>query len=113
MDEENRLSEEEAQELDLVEMEDEDGNVFVCEIVDYFFYNGEEYAVFAPYVPDEELEADAGEEPLQVDCFIMKVESGKDEDGEDTDVFTPIEDADLEQRLVEIATKKLNEDEEL
>lgn len=96
------------QEPDLIEITDEDGNVFQMEIIDYFFYNGQEYAIIADY--DEEDEANNYDE--NVDCFIMRVNSITDENGEEFDEFVPIEDEELENRLIAVANQRLSEDED-
>ena len=84
-------------ERDLIELLDEDGNEFVAEVVDYFFYNGEEYATLAS--------AEEGE----TDRFVMKVNSFTDEDGEEMEEFLPVEDS-LEEMLIEIARTRLVQD---
>ena len=38
------------EELDLVTLVDEDGNEIVMEVLDYFFYEGQEYAVMTEFV---------------------------------------------------------------
>ena len=58
------------QEPDLVEMTDEDGNTITMMVLDYFFYNGEEYVILTDSVPE------AGEDlPDEVDCYVMKARS--------------------------------------
>ena len=96
------------QEPDLIEITDEDGNVYVMEIVDYFFYNGQEYAIVADYDEEDEAEAYEG----SVDCFVMQVNTITDENGEELDEFVPIEDPDLENRLIAVAHKRMNDDED-
>ena len=91
-------------EEDIIEMTDEDGNVTLFHIVDYFFYNGEEYAILTDSNDDDTTEA--------VDCYVMKIVPTTDEDGEELEEFVPVEDQKLEARLMEIATTKLNDDEE-
>ena len=39
---------------DLIEVTDENGNVSQMEIIDYFFYNGQEYAIIADYDAEDE-----------------------------------------------------------
>lgn len=96
------------QEPDLIEITDEDGNVYQMEIIDYFFYNGQEYAIIADYdEEDEEAGYDEG-----VDCFIMRVNSVTDENGEELDEFVPIEDEELENRLIAVAHQRLSDDED-
>lgn len=96
----------EMEELDLITMVSEDGEEIVLEIIDYFFYNGEEYAILTDYTEEEtdELE-DEG-------LYILKVTTATDEDGEEVEEFSPIEDEKLEKKLFEIATTRMTEDEE-
>lgn len=96
------------QEPDLIEITDEDGNVYQMEIIDYFFYNGQEYAIIADY-DEEDEKSDYNE---GVDCFIMRVNSVTNEDGEELDEFVPIEDEELENRLIAVAHQRLTDDEE-
>ena len=91
-------------EEDIIEMTDEDGNVTLFHIVDYFFYNGEEYAILTDSNEDDASEA--------VDCYVMKIVPVTDENGEELEEFVPVEDQKLEAKLMEIATTKLNDDEE-
>lgn len=90
--------------FDCVTGYDEDGNEVVLRIIDFFFYQGEEYAILC----DTADEAD--EETEDVDCFVMKVVPGTDENGEEVEDFEPIEDEALEAKLIEIATTKMNEE---
>ena len=89
---------------DIIEMTDEDGNVTLFRILDYFSYNGEEYAILTDSNDDDTTEA--------VDCYVMKIVPTTDEDGEELEEFVPVEDQKLEAKLMEIATTKLNDDEE-
>lgn len=98
-------------EPDLIELTDEEGNTTVFMVVDYFFYNGKEYAVLSEY-DEEEAERDT-DEPMEMDCFVMEVRSIKDENGEDLDEFSSIDDPELEEKLVEIATLRMDEDSEV
>lgn len=45
------------EELDLVTFSDEDGNEFTMEVLDYFFYEGKEYALLAEVEDDCECDA--------------------------------------------------------
>ncbi len=86
---------------DLVVFEDEDGVEYSFTVEDYFFYNGEEYALLADAEPDEE--GNKG-------CIVCQVvPSGDDEEEEE---FVPVADEDLAEKLYEIATTKLSEEEE-
>ena len=91
-------------EEDIIEMTDEDGNVTLFHIVDYFFYNGEEYAILTDSNEDDTAEA--------VDCYVMKIVPTTDENGEELEEFVPVEDQALEAKLMEIASMKLNSDED-
>ena len=89
---------------DMIEMTDEDGNVTLCRILDYFFYNGNEYAILTDSNEDDTTEA--------IECFVMQIVPETGDDGEELEAFVPVEDQKLEARLMEIATTKLNDDEE-
>ena len=93
---------EETIEEDIIEMTDEEGNVILFKIIDYFFYNGEEYAILTDSNEDDATEA--------VDCYVMKIVVTTDEDGEELEEFVPVEDEALEAKLIEVATTKLNAD---
>ena len=101
---------EETYEEDIIEMTDEDGNVTLFHIVDYFFYNGEEYAILTDSNDEDAAEADADDEGIA--CYVMKIVATTDESGEELEEFVPVEDQALEAKLMEIASMKLNSDEE-
>ncbi len=116
------LYEDEGQvERDLVVATDDEGNELTLEVVDYFFYNGEEYAIMTIVdeeedeegnSPDTDAEDDESAEAEPVDCFVMKVVAGTDENGEEIEEFLPIEDEALESRLLDVASTRLAEDED-
>jgi len=98
------------QERDIIEMTDDEGNTILMEVIDYFFYNGEEYVILTDSVSEDVEETDEAEE---INCYVMQVVSSVDEaTGEEMEEFIPIEDAEKEERLMEIANSKLMEDEE-
>lgn len=84
------------EERDFVVFTDDDGNDFELNIIDYFEYEGDEYAVLTD--PAEELEEDA-----EVEVYIMKIEVDEAEEYEE--FLPPDEDkmevlcAIVEQRL--------------
>ena len=90
-------------EEDIIVFEDEEGNEYNYSVVDYMFYNGEEYALLVE-VFDEEPEDG------QQECIICKIVAEQDEDGEETESFELIEDESLGQKLVEIFNTKMAED---
>jgi hypothetical protein len=94
-------------ERDLIEIYDDEDNPILTEVLDYFFYNGEEYVLLA--VVNEEEEEEETDEPLEVDCFVMKVREFTDENGEEMEEFIPVDDDDLEGKLLEVATQYLDE----
>ena len=81
---------------DMIEMTDEEGNTTLFKILDYFFYN----------IDEDTTGAD------RVDCYVMKIVPTTDESGEELEEFVPVEDQKLEAKLMEIATLKLNDDEQ-
>ena len=92
---------------DLVIFESEDGEEMTFSIEDYFFYNGEEYALLADVDEDSEEDDEQG-----IGCIICRVTTETDENGEEQDVFEPVEDDALAERLFDIAMTKKNEEEE-
>ena len=90
---------------DLIVFETEDGEEVTFVIEDYFFYNGDEYAILTEYDPETETVSDEG-------SIVCKVEPVENEDGEEDDEFIPVEDEALAEKLIEIANAQLAEDEE-
>lgn len=97
-------------ERDIVEFSDEEGNTLLLEVIDYFFYNGEEYAVLcdADEEAAQEADLDDGEDQM---IYIMKVVSTTSEDGEEMEEFIPPEDSLLEQ-LIEVVQTRFTEDDD-
>ena len=91
-------------EEDIIVFEDEEGNEYSYSVVDYLFYNGEEYALMTE-VTDEEPENG------QQECIVCKIVAETDEDGEENESFELVEDESLGQKLVEIFNTKLAEEE--
>lgn len=95
-------------ELDLVVFTDDEGNELTLEVRDYFFYNGQEYAVLADYNDDEEDEActcDCEGCEHEVGLYIMKVVPVDD----DQEEFQPVEDESLMDELIEVAQTRFGE----
>ena len=92
-------------EEDIIDFEDEDGNVIPFAVIDYVFYNGEEYALLTE-VTEEEAEEENQE------CIVCKIVAETDEDGEESESFELVEDEGLGQKLVEIFNTKMAEEEE-
>lgn len=119
------MYEEEGQDFGVIEGTDEDGNKVLLQVLDYFFYNGEEYAILTDAEDEDACECDAcsdheHDDHCQCDdcadeetdneeitCYIMKVITSTEEDGEEVEEFVPVDDA-LEAKLIEVATTKLS-----
>lgn len=98
---------------DVIEMTDEEGNTILFSIIDYFFYNGEEYAILTDSNDEDTTDSDADDDADEsVDCYVMKIVATTDESGEELEEFVPVEDQALEAKLMEIASMKLNSDED-
>lgn len=95
-------------ERDIIEMTDDEGNTILMEVVDYFFYQGDEYVILTDTIPEDE-----NEDPEELNCYVMKVVVSKDEaTGDELETFEPILDAELEERVMAAANTKLIEDDE-
>ena len=106
MNEEKFDNEEMEMDEDLIVFEDEEGNEITFVIEDYFFYNGDEYAILTEY--DTENDNVRSEEGSIV-CRIVPAEG---ENGEEDEEFVPVEDEEFAEKLIEIANAQLAEDEE-
>ena len=101
------------QEQDLVVLVDDEGKEVTMEVLDYFFYEGQEYAVMIEYT----------EHPEDCDCGHNHCEScGKDEQQEayimrvvpvddDQEEFVPVEAALLE-KLIDFVQNEMYDDED-
>ena len=103
-------------ERDIVVFTDDEGNDFELEVMDYFFYNGEEYAVLSDAEAEEcdceECEHD--EETCDEECgcadqevYIMKIVQMDD----DMEEFVPVEDDSLLEKLISIVQRRFDGEE--
>ncbi len=105
------------EERDIVEFTDEDGNTLLLEVVDNFFYNGEEFAVLSDVEDECDCEECAGHEHGE-DCeheqslYIMKIETSTDENGEEIEEFIPVEDEQMEALIEIVQTRFMADDDE-
>ncbi len=90
-------------EEDLIVFETEDGEEVTFVIEDYFFYNGDEYAVLTEYDTENDI-------PLDEGSIVCKIETVTNADGTEDDEFVPVEDEELAEKLIEIANAQLAED---
>lgn len=123
------MYEDENENLDIIEMTDDEGNTILMQVFDYFYYNGEEYVILTDSINDDECDCEECnhqhehdeqcacgcedcDEAEEITCYIMKVIEST-VDGEEVEEFVPVEDQALEAKLIEIASTKLNaEDDE-
>ena len=91
------------EERDFVVFTDEDGNEFELDVITYFDYNDNEYAILADCNPECDCE---DEECEDEGLYIMRIIVS--EDGQ-TEEFVSPEDEDMDA-LVELAEKVLSED---
>jgi len=90
---------------DLIVFETEDGEEVTFVIEDYFFYNGDEYAILTEYDTEKEEIIDEG-------SIVCRVDTVEGENGEEDEEFVPVEDDSLAEKLIEIANAQLAEDDE-
>ena len=91
------------EERDSIVFEDEEGNEIELDILDYFFYEDQEYAILMDLsgVPEEGEGPEDGDEDEPQDIYIMKVVTNGD-----MEEFLPVED-ELMDKLSEIAESRL------
>ena len=98
------MTPEQMEERDVVEFVDEEGNTLLLEVMDYFFYNGEEFAALCDAKEeDEELDDDG--------VYIMKINSYTDENGEEMEEFVPPEE-ELMEKLIAIVNTRFGDGED-
>lgn len=111
MNDDNRLDGQDGEmieeEADIVEFTDEEGNSLLLEVLDTFYYNGEEFAVLGDVEEEEHEHTDECEHNL----YIMKIETSTDENGEEIEEFIPVEES-MMDALVEIVQTRFMEDDE-
>ena len=97
------------EERDLVEFQDNEGNSISMEVVDYFFYEGKEYALLeeADRPACEGCEGEGCEGCADAaETYIMRVDAV----GEDEEEFVPVEDEALFNKLVDFVQNDLYAD---
>ncbi len=104
-------------ERDIVVFTDDEGNDFELEVMDYFFYNGQEYAVLSDpeaagegceeCAHDEACEDEACEGCADQEVYIMKIVPMDD----DMEEFVPVEDESLMEKLIAIVERRFDGEE--
>ena len=110
---------EEETERDFITLVDDDGNEIELDVVDYFFYNGDEYAVLMDlsdmecgcgceddHAHDESCDGCGVECGIEKDAIIMRVITNGD-----TEEFVPVED-ELFEELSAVALSHFEMDDE-
>ena len=97
----------EGQERELISYTDDDGNEGTLEVLDYFFYNGEEYAVITVVGEEDEERAHGEDCDCEQDVFFMKVTQLEDDEVE----LEPVDD-ELADKLLEVVNNQYEEDED-
>lgn len=98
------------EERDIVVFVDEDENEIEMEVLDYFYYNGKEFAVLTE-VMEEQCECPEGEECACEPAEIMFAEVVAVEGSEDEVEFLPVEDEELADKLFEIINSEMEDEE--
>ena len=92
------------EDLDIIELEGDDGEVLRLLVERYFFYNGDEYVLLS-----DEIDLPEGEE---VSRYVMKVQPVEGENGEeDMEEFVPV-DEDLMEQLIQVVEATFDEEED-
>ena len=94
------MTPEEMEERDVVEFTDEQGNTLLLEVMDYFFYNGEEFAALC-----DAKENPSDDDPDDDPVYIMKINAFTDENGEEMEEFVPPDEALMEKLIQVVRTR--------
>ncbi|HIS94216.1 MAG TPA: DUF1292 domain-containing protein [Candidatus Ventricola gallistercoris] len=100
------MTPEEMEERDVVEFTDDEGNTILLEVMDYFFYNGEEFAALCN-AREDASDDDPDDDPV----YIMKVNSFTNDEGEEMEEFVPPEE-ELMEKLIQVVRTRFVEDED-
>lgn len=101
------------EERDLIDFEDDQGNKITLEAIDYFFYEGNEYAMLVDADDEDPEECDTCEREncngctYQQDVYIMQVVPVGEEDEEFVEV-----DEELARTLIDLYTSGAFEDDD-
>ena len=101
-----KVTPEEMQDRDIVEFTDDSGNTLMLEVMDYFYYNGQEFAALC-----DAQENPSDDEPDDDPVYIMQVNTFEDENGEEMEEFVPPEEA-LMEKLIQIVRTRFTDEED-
>ena len=102
-----KVTPEEMQDRDIVEFTDDSGNTLMLEVMDYFYYNGQEFAALC-----DAQENPSDDEPDDDPVYIMQVNTFEDENGEEMEEFVPPEEALMEKLIQVVRTRFTDEEDE-
>ena len=94
------MTPEDMQERDIVEFTDDNGNTLMLEVMDYFYYNGQEFAALC-----NANENPGDDDPDDDAVYIMQVNTFEDENGEEMEEFVPPEEAMMEKLIQVVRTR--------
>ena len=98
------MTPEDMQERDIVEFTDDNGNTLMLEVMDYFYYNGQEFAALC-----NANENPGDDDPDDDAVYIMQVNTFTDEDGEEMEEFVPPEES-LMEKLIQVVRTRFTDD---
>ena len=98
------MTPEDMQERDIVEFTDDNGNTLMLEVMDYFYYNGQEFAALC-----NANENPGDDDPDDDAVYIMQVNTFTDEDGEEMEEFVPPEEA-LMEKLIQVVRTRFSDE---
>ena len=98
------MTPEELQERDVIEFSDDDGNTMMLEVMDYFYDNGQEFAILCN-AEENPSDDDPDDDPV----YIMQVNTFTDEDGEEMEEFVPPEE-NLMEKLIQVVRTRFTDD---
>lgn len=98
------MTPEELQERDVIEFSDDDGNTMMLEVMDYFYCNGQEFAILCN-AEENPSDDDPDDDPV----YIMQVNTFTDEDGEEMEEFVPPEE-NLMEKLIQVVRTRFTDD---
>ena len=98
------MTPEDMQERDIVEFTDDNGNTLMLEVMDYFYYNGQEFAALC-----NANENPGDDDPDDDAVYIMQVKTFEDENGEEMEEFVPPEEA-LMEKLIQVVRTRFSDE---
>ena len=98
------MTPEDMQERDIVEFTDDNGNTLMLEVMDYFYYNGQEFAALC-----NANENPGDDDPDDDAVYIMQVNTFTDENGEEMEEFVPPEE-NLMEKLIQVVRTRFTDD---